>query len=188
MDKFLASAQDFAAFKSDASADGNAACPSSSATVQERRDEPWPLAANQWQRNDNHWWQQADDGGTAAGQWWQRPTDDQAAVVTTTEGCQRDCMQWQGSSSGSWEASADDRSADADGWTADGWTAASWQRTSTACPPPPPPPASKTNSSRSADGWRPRGGANKEWYTVFHAVKKTGATDEVAKKTANATV
>lgn len=59
-------------------------------------------------------------------------------------------------------------------------------------PPPPPPvrddsrPASAARNSSRSEQWRPRGGKNRGWYAVFHALKKQGETDEAATKAANA--
>ena len=56
-------------------------------------------------------------------------------------------------------------------------------------PPPPAPPTKddsteKKTSSRS-ERWRPRGGTKTTWYSVYHAAKKAGCTEEVAKKAAD---
>lgn len=64
-------------------------------------------------------------------------------------------------------------------------------------PPPPPLPhrpaqqqdhqdaAKQEGSSRSDGKWRPRGGKNRGWYTVFHAAVKSGATEQAAALAAN---
>lgn len=53
-------------------------------------------------------------------------------------------------------------------------------------PAPPPPERPQAKESSRAARWRPRGGKDREWHNVFHEVKKTGASDEVARAAANA--
>jgi len=57
-------------------------------------------------------------------------------------------------------------------------------------PPPPPPSLGSSDTTAPASSrserWRPRGGQHRNWYAVFHALKKQGETDTAAAAAANA--
>ena len=152
---------------------GNGEVSSSSAAP---ANELRPAAEDQW------WWHRHGDD------WWRHGADE--PDCEDRQQAHHEADAWLSGAGSSWEATADDGT-----WkVAADWDASSWQgaatkdRSTATTVPPPPPPAADTTSSRSASGWRPRGGKNQTWYTVFYALKKTGSTDEVAKKAANAAI